>query len=49
MAGSSGLRIRLLQTLDSLLPSQENVVNNCGLVLDPPLKGLRKEGGTWNV
>jgi hypothetical protein len=38
-----------LQTLDSPLPSQENVVNNCGLVLDPPLKGLRKKGGTWNV
>ena len=40
-----GLRIRLLQTLDSPLPSQENVVNNCGLVLDPPLKGLRRERG----
>jgi CspA family cold shock protein len=34
-----------LQTLDSPLPSQENVVNNCGLVLDPPAQGPAEKGG----
>ena len=33
------------QTLDSPLPSQENVVNNCGLVLDPPAQGPAEKGG----
>src|SRR3984893_200988 len=34
------------QTLDSPLPSQENVVNNCGLVLDPPAQGPAERGGS---
>ncbi len=43
-AGPSG-PFQPLQTLDSPLPSQENVVNNCGLVLDPPAQGPAEKGG----
>jgi hypothetical protein len=37
------------QTLDSLLPSKENVGITAGSSLIPPLKDVQKEGGTWNV